>query len=522
MKAKEVALLGFVSAAQEYVKKHIDDGSNLGDLKNIDIKKLREELFSQLQFFSGSNEDIKNLIAVGEDAFNDYKKENLVQTKNNIVYLLGNTFEVDTDDDDDEDISVTIDDVKEGLLGLEKNKTKQVVVDNNIIDDTDYIDESNESDDFGISDEDELYKAISSAASKSDDELASLNKQVPEQLSDVFSDVVNNENAFKETNDNVNKDDKPLSKSLKEVGKQEEPVIEITNEEVDNPASVQAPISDYPEKRVAEPVNTQTKTSKLSDTLKNIGGANVESTEEYVQTIPSAIDPLANSNPINPDIPQYLQFIENPGVDAVLNSDEFHMIDSEYEDDDSNDEDISIEKEEEISIEEGQVLKPINEVNKEETKNLQMDDSALEALEALNEFADNKEKKISSESSKVIIDENKATYDNIASIFPYLSYDFIKDVYAHREDISKEYKDGEKIILLHRCKFKIIDNLHEFVEITMSHDYQVNVDEKQMIVDVMKSFENEEGAILSNIYTIANQAKVLNGEYEGYSVITLE
>lgn len=517
MKAKEVALLGFVSAAHEYVKKHVDDGSNLGDLENIDIKKLREELFSQLPSFSGSNEDIKNLISVGEEAFNDYKKENLVQTKNNIVYLLGNTFEVDTDDDDDEDISVTIDDVKEGLLGLEKNKTKQVVVDNNIIDDTDYIDESNESDDFGISDEDELYKAISSAASKSDDELASLNKQVPEQLSDVFSDVVNNENAFKETNDNVNKDDKPLSKSLKEVGKQEEPVIEITNEEVDNPASVQAPISDYPEKRVAEPVNTQTKTSKLSDTLKNISGASADITEEYVQVVPPTINPLANSNPINPDIPQYLQFIENPGVDAVPNSDEFQAIESEPVDNDSIEEEVITEEklvQEPVSIEEF--------AKKVDNEEIQMDDSALEALEALNEFADNKEKKISSESSKVIIDENKATYDNIASIFPYLSYDFIKDVYAHREDISKEYKDGEKIILLHRCKFKIIDNLHEFVEITMSHDYQVNVDEKQMIVDVMKSFENEEGAILSNIYTIANQAKVLNGEYEGYSVITLE
>lgn len=510
MKAKEVALLGFVSAAQEYVKKHIDDGSNLGDLKNIDIKKLREELFSQLQFFSGSNEDIKNLIAVGEDAFNDYKNENLVQKKNNIVYLLGNTFKID--EDDDENISITIDDVKEGLLELEKNKNEQVAVNDDVVDDADLVDEPNESSDYGISDEDELYQAISSAASKSDDELASLNKQVPEKLSDVYSDVVNNENTFKETDGYANKNTKPLSKSLKEFGKQEEPEIEITNEEVDSPASVQAPISDYLDKRVVEPINTQTKTGKLSDTLKNIGGANVESTEEYVQTIPPAIDPLANSNPINPNIPQYLQFIENPGIDAVPASDEFYTIEPEYEGNDS--------KEEEISTEE--VLEPVSKVNNEENKNLQMDDSALEALEALNEFADNKEKKISSESSKVIIDENKATYDNIASIFPYLSYDFIKDVYAHREEISREYKDGEKIILLHRCKFKVIDNLHEFVEITMSHDYQVNVDERKMIVDVMRTFENEEGAILSNIYTIANQAKVLNGEYEGYRVIASE
>ena len=55
----------------------------------------------------------------------------------------------------------------------------------------------------------------------------------------------------------------------------------------------------------------------------------------------------------------------------------------------------------------------------------------------------------------------------------------------------------------------------------MNHDYRVNVDENKMIVDIFKDMINTDGKILTNIFEIANQARVLDGNYEGYRVETL-
>ena len=56
----------------------------------------------------------------------------------------------------------------------------------------------------------------------------------------------------------------------------------------------------------------------------------------------------------------------------------------------------------------------------------------------------------------------------------------------------------------------------------LNHDYQINVDEKQMIVDTFKNYVNEDGLILNEIFSIANQAKLLCGDYEGYRILTKE
>ena len=56
----------------------------------------------------------------------------------------------------------------------------------------------------------------------------------------------------------------------------------------------------------------------------------------------------------------------------------------------------------------------------------------------------------------------------------------------------------------------------------LSHNFQINVDEKQMIVDTFKNYINEDGLILNEIFSVANQAKLLCGDYEGYRILTKE
>ena len=67
--------------------------------------------------------------------------------------------------------------------------------------------------------------------------------------------------------------------------------------------------------------------------------------------------------------------------------------------------------------------------------------------------------------------------------------------------------------------FKDIGGLREFVDVMINHGYLVNVDEKQMIVDTFKEHVNSDGKILTDIFEIANQGKLLTGDYEGYRII---
>ncbi len=119
-------------------------------------------------------------------------------------------------------------------------------------------------------------------------------------------------------------------------------------------------------------------------------------------------------------------------------------------------------------------------------------------------------------------EKNKEIYDRISRMYPYLSKSFVKTVFDLKEDFARDYSNGQKVVVLHRIKFMNVDNLRQFAEIALNHDYLINVDENKLIVDIFKQFDNSDGKILANIYEIANQGCLLNGTYEGYNVIINE
>ena len=71
-----------------------------------------------------------------------------------------------------------------------------------------------------------------------------------------------------------------------------------------------------------------------------------------------------------------------------------------------------------------------------------------------------------------------------------------------------------------RYKFLAGDNPYKkpFVELASNNGYNVNVDENQMIVDIFRCYVNTDGRILTNIFEIANRARLLDGYYEGYRI----
>lgn len=117
---------------------------------------------------------------------------------------------------------------------------------------------------------------------------------------------------------------------------------------------------------------------------------------------------------------------------------------------------------------------------------------------------------------------NSEAYQKIHDAFPSLSIGFVRSVYDLKDGFASENPSAKSIILLHRCTFKNVEDLRSYVEIVLNHDYNINADEKKLIVDTFKRMANADGKIMTNIFEVANQANVLNGVYEGYRIISEE
>ena len=188
-------------------------------------------------------------------------------------------------------------------------------------------------------------------------------------------------------------------------------------------------------------------------------------------------------------------YIPNPGLD-ILEQGEFDLgIDKSDEDSDEDEADFDLGSNKETDY--------VGELFDEFTNNEYEVDDFKNKQERINEL-------------------KKKIYDSIVALYPYLSNGFIKGVYELKESFASDYEEGQKIIILHRLVFTDLEGLRQFVDVMMSHEYFVNVDEKQMIVDTFKEHVNSDGKILTDIFEIANQAKLLTGEYDGYRIIEVD
>lgn len=188
-------------------------------------------------------------------------------------------------------------------------------------------------------------------------------------------------------------------------------------------------------------------------------------------------------------------YIPNPGLD-ILEQGEFDLgIDKSDEDSDEDEADFDLGSNKETDY--------VGDLFDEFTNNEYEVDDFKNKQERINEL-------------------NKKIYDSIVALYPYLSNGFIKGVYELKESFASDYEEGQKIIILHRLVFTDLEGLRQFVDVMMSYEYFVNVDEKQMIVDTFKEHVNSDGKILTDIFEIANQAKLLTGEYDGYRIIEVD
>ncbi|MGN1405054.1 MAG: O-methyltransferase [Erysipelotrichaceae bacterium] len=537
VESKQEALLGFVEAARSYLDKHMDE--EIQGLNFEDMSILHDELKGSQEYFDSDN------LEKGHRAFEDYLKENINPNKRNVLDELGEIFDVEFFKDDE-------------VRNVSKDKKEYVDDLENIF--------------LGIDEDNDIFKAINESASiNSDMPVMPSYNGVPDGLDDIYKDVIEHEDMqlfdddiIEETDDKYEISDNSIN--IYEAVQETRPVVlnpgifnvldndgkkNLVHEKIEDGNVIEPadslldilnndmPITSivYTEEEENEDVYEEPSYHFFLNPCFDVKEEKEE--DEFVTELPEKKEEVmdepvfeieekpAVEDEINPfESYDYMyHVIENPGLDVVFKNDMATKPEKEvYEQiqnlrTDENEEEIKRQfvKPEEDTIEETVQDEPEDVV--EEAKSEILEDKKSSYVDTLlSELDEELEKEI----NKRKVSGHDDIYHAIAELYPFLSMAFIKSAYNLKEEIVNSYPDGLKLILLHRVNFREVEYLRKFCEIMLNHDYQINADEKKMIVDTFKMHTNEDGLILNDIFSVANQARLLCGDYEGYRVLTKE
>ena len=99
-------------------------------------------------------------------------------------------------------------------------------------------------------------------------------------------------------------------------------------------------------------------------------------------------------------------------------------------------------------------------------------------------------------------DEDKEygpTVQEIQKMYPELSLNFINNTFEQNDKFNEEYVGNVKVE--HHISFQDESDLNIFIDVCKDN-----------------KFTNEKGSIMSDIFNVANQSLLLNGQYLGYKI----
>ncbi|MBQ0035968.1 MAG: hypothetical protein KBT35_03510 [Firmicutes bacterium] len=503
--------------------KALVDAANSNEIKVDDIKEIDDHK-EDVEIDNIENEDVETNDVENEDV----EIENTNEVEDGDVdtsiedYQIEENIEVATDEllENAEQIIIEEDTVESNSDGVLED-----LIDNSEVDNEDIIIEDNNAiDDI----EDEFLKQIVKAADENKDinnaefdELYESSNN--DEIDSIFSEIIDHENNVEErlaeeTFSN-NEEIEPTEEIV--IPKDEEPVIEEDTvfeeekveiqpaEEIVIPEEVQEEVA-VEEITIPEEVQDETVVEETEVLEKE-----EEITEPVVEDIPEVIEQPIEEPIIEPTI----------DVEGIVLTDALEdeiPVEEEYVD-------AKVDTEQELRTITNYVPETLDSLVNEIKEEIEPEITVQPSTESTAQtyvsslIDDLKKQMLEEEKAKVQEDEQRqAIYEEIHKSYPYLSSAFVKSVYDLKNSINDEYAEGMKVILLSRIIFKNVEELRQFAEVVMNHGYQINVDEKQMIVDCIKQLTNSRGKIIALIFDIANQAAALNGVYEGYRVIVDE
>lgn len=457
MEPKNVVLLGFVNRAIEYLNEHLDeDGvASLVKLKEIDLGSMKKKLDEE---FNSSLEPLRATIDALMNSGSEAFDRFVNEEKHeeeNLSIEFDRIFDVNLDDDEAAEDKEELED----LLSYYD-------LDGKIEVDEKTLDEEEDK-----ADENEPEISVVSEANPEEEASFELDEEEEKLLQLIAR--------------NVNRKDG-----------QDDDAMSGANQDLDSIFSELVAAEDKPVKQEEEKPSL------------------INQIQEFVQ-IPEE---------------EKVKFIENPLVDAAFESEEEKEAEEEiaeaaeeekaepvYPEQVDKDDIIRLIKDIQpmSDVYYNRIESPLAEkaapVKEEKAPNGQYVSSLIDDLK--NQLDEEEEKK------RAIEENYRQIYERIHNSYPYLSDAFIRNVYDLKESIAKEYPLDVKIIILHRSHFNDVENLRQYVEIALKHGYTINADEKQMIVDAFKQYNNTDGKIITSIFEVANQSALLEGDYEGYRVL---
>ena len=462
-------LLGFVNRAVDYLDKHLDERSDptLTELKNIDLVSLKKELSESLDFsFDSMPPEVDSLMSAGEDVFDQFIDAH--GNKESLSEELGRMLDVDFDNES----------VEEKPAGTKESDLDRLLAFYNL----DGVFEENGSEVPDIQPETANYQAPYQEV------------DIPDQTDETKNlfDLTDEDNELlQQITENVNKVNNGETINQNDADYQSHELDSIFNEVLAHEDIAEVEEEKEKKKKKAE--------AEVSDDKKD---AYIDELFRYFDDNEPNISPFGPSGENRPPV----------SSDGSVDKDDIIRMVQDLQASREN-----LYKEDELFVE-----NPIEE-NKEPS--LADDDADREEDDVYTSgLIDELRLKMMREDQEreTLEQELRETSEHIREIYPYLSVSFIMGVCSMKDAIANEYLTVDKVIVLHRLSFKDVENLRQFVEITLKHNYQINADEKKLIVDAIKECANTEEKIISSIFDIANQAALLNGDYEGYRIMSEE
>jgi hypothetical protein len=118
-------------------------------------------------------------------------------------------------------------------------------------------------------------------------------------------------------------------------------------------------------------------------------------------------------------------------------------------------------------------------------------------------------------------EEKKEEYSEevleIAELYPYLDVKFIAEQFGRNDAFNEQYPEDSLITISHKAKFDDTQTMNSFVKIGEDNGYGSEI-LNETEVKISRKMFTEDGAILSDIFNVANQVACLKGVYEGYNI----
>ena len=578
MKVKHLVLLGFILSAISYLSKQIEEEkgnkqSILGELEDIDLQEVREELGSKLEKAIIEFGDVVGAIAkIGSDAFDEFLSDEIDDAEQEaLIEKLKEAVAVKEEVQEDNMVELphsAFDDLL-NILGVDEEEFNCACAENCECEcncdceecDCEECDcecECAECDEEPLTQEatleiaeevqEETVEASTVEEAEEETEVQEEPTVVEEDLWRIPED--DNEAILKDLQETLNaffqQDvvETPIFEEISELPVEGEMIEEETETYVEEPTE-EAQAVEVSENEEETPIIDETEV-ETEETPEIEEEPVVEETEEEIPTL-EEVEVQEEVEEVDFDENQMLEEIQQAVekkepekeldelfdellkdthnlVEKEINKEEIDAIFQEILEQEQGEDVQNIVEE----VTETHVEEPAEEETQEEDVSEAQEDIEVETQEETPVVEETQEevsedpqdyvKELTDEIPEIMEKYVPDVYDQINELYPYLSKSFVRSVYDLKETIAAEYPIDVDVIALHRVHFHELEDLRQFVEIVTSHAYGVNVDENKMIVDLFKLYRNTDGKILTNIFEIANQAKLLHGEYEGYRV----